>query len=120
VQLTEEVLASLGYEPVGCIGARRALATFRAAPDRFDAVLCDNLMPDMAGPELVAEIRRLRPAIPVILMSGYGGASLQARADAVGAQALLQKPLRAAELARCLAEVLHATRPEVPAVSPTP
>jgi len=114
VQLTEEVLASLGYEPVGCTGARRALDMFRAAPDRFDAVLCDVIMPDMAGPEFVAELRRLRPGIPVILMSGYGGASLQARADDAGAQVLVQKPLRAAELARCLADVLRPARTEPP------
>ena len=107
VRLAEEVLASLGYEPVGCVGARHALESFRDDPDRFDAVLCDVLMPDLAGPELAIEMRRVRPTLPVILMSGYGGASVQARADAAGAKALLQKPLRAAELARCLADVLR-------------
>ncbi|MBV8144217.1 MAG: hypothetical protein JO184_04350, partial [Gammaproteobacteria bacterium] len=39
VRLAEEVLASLGYEPVGCVGAQQALRLFRAAPQRFDAVL---------------------------------------------------------------------------------
>ena len=106
VALAEEVLASHGYEPVGCVGATRALEVFRAAPDRFDAVLCDVIMPDMAGPQLMVELRRLRPDIPVILMSGYGGPGLQQRADLFGANALVLKPLHAAEIALCLSRVL--------------
>src|SRR6202035_2998667 len=114
VRLAEEVLASLGYEPVGCLGALEALRVFRAAPERFDAVVSDVIMPDMTGPELVRELRRLQPALPVILMSGYGGPDLQAQAQAAGAQAVLMKPLAAAELAACLASVLHEIRGTTP------
>jgi signal transduction histidine kinase/ActR/RegA family two-component response regulator len=109
VRLAEEVLAGLGYEPVGCVGAHEALRVFRADPQRFDAVLTDAIMPDMSGTELLAQIKRLRPQLPAILMSGYGGPDLQAQAHAAGAQAVLTKPLTAADLAHCLAEVLHAT-----------
>jgi nitrogen-specific signal transduction histidine kinase/ActR/RegA family two-component response regulator len=108
VHLAEEVLASLGYEPVGCAGALEALRVFRADPARFDAVVSDVIMPDMTGPQLLSELRRLQPAVPVILMSGYGGPDLQAQA--AGAQAVLMKPLAAAELAACLASVLQHAR----------
>ncbi len=106
VHLAEEVLASLGYEPVGCIGASEALKVFRTQPDRFDAVVSDAIMPDMPGTQLIAEMRRLRPHLPAILMSGYGGPDLQAQAAAAGVNAVLSKPLRAAELAQSLAAVL--------------
>ena len=106
VHLAEEVLASLGYEPVGCVGAQQALRLFRAAPERFDAVLTDAIMPDMSGTELLAEVRRLRPELPAILISGYGGPDLAAAAEAAGAQALLSKPVTAADLAHCLADAL--------------
>jgi signal transduction histidine kinase len=105
VRLAEEVLASLGYEPVGCVGAQQALKVFRAAPQRFDALLSDAIMPDMSGVELLGELKRLRPHLPAILMSGYGGPALQAQAQAAGAQAVLTKPLAAADLAQCLAGV---------------
>jgi signal transduction histidine kinase/ActR/RegA family two-component response regulator len=108
VRLGEEVLASLGYEPVGCVGAAQALRLFRATPQRFDAVLTDAVMPEMSGTELLAELRRMRPSLPGILVSGYGGADLQATAQAAGAQAVLAKPLAAADLARCLQDVLGA------------
>ena len=110
VRLAEEVLASLGYEPVGCIGAQQALRVFRAAPERFDVALTDAVMPDMSGIELLAELRRLRPELPGILVSGYGGPDLKEAAQAAGAQLVLTKPLAAAELAQSLADVLGAAR----------
>jgi signal transduction histidine kinase/ActR/RegA family two-component response regulator len=116
VRLGEEVLASLGYEPVGCVGAAQALRLFRATPQRFDAVLTDAIMPEMSGTELLAELKRVRPSLPGILMSGYGGADLQAAAPAAGAQAVLAKPLAAADLARCLEEVLGGRRAQRVAV----
>jgi len=104
------VLASLGYEPVGCVGAQHALRVFRAAPQRFDAVLTDAIMPEMSGLELSAELRRVRPELPVVLVSGYGGPDLNAAAAAAGAHAVLMKPLGSAELAQCLAQVMARAR----------
>jgi signal transduction histidine kinase/ActR/RegA family two-component response regulator len=112
VQLAEEVLASIGYEPVGCVGVQQALQVFRAEPARFDALLTDVLMSDMNGPELAQELRKLSPELPVVLMSGFCGADLKARASNVGARAILLKPLKAAQLAQCLAEIF-AHGPEV-------
>jgi CheY-like chemotaxis protein len=48
----------------------------------------------------------VRPHLPVILMSGYGGPDLQAQAQEAAVQAVLMKPLAGAELARCLESVL--------------
>ncbi len=79
VALGEEMLAELGYEPVGFRGSGAALQAFQTDPQRFDAVLTDETMPEMTGTELAREIRKLRPDIPIILMSGYSGRALTAR-----------------------------------------
>ena len=110
VRLAEEVLASLGYEPVGCVGASEALRVFRAAPQRFDAVLTDAIMPEISGLELLAELRRVRPELPAILVSGYCGPDLNAAAIAAGAHAVLMKPLSTADLAQSLAQLLAGAR----------
>src|SRR5271165_663574 len=106
VALAEEITAQLGYEPVGFDSSSAALAAFRSSPHRFDAVLTDESMPDLVGTDLAHEIRRLRPALPIILMSGYGGTQLTNRAAEVGVNEVLRKPLHRRDLAESLARVL--------------
>jgi PAS domain S-box-containing protein len=106
VALAEEITAELGYEPVGFESSCAALEAFRAMPRRFDAVLTDESMPDLIGTELAHEIRLLRPAIPIILMSGYGGTQLTNRAAEIGVNEVLRKPLHRRDLAESLARVL--------------
>jgi PAS domain S-box-containing protein len=107
VALAEEIAAQLGYEPVGFDSSRAALEAFSAQPQRFDAVLTDESMPDLVGTELAFQIRRLRPAIPIILMSGYGGTQLTNRAAEIGVNEVLRKPLHRRDLAESLARVLE-------------
>lgn len=106
VDLAEESVARLGYEPVGFESSVAALRAFEAAPRRFDAVITDESMPDLVGTELALAIRRLRPSIPIILMTGHGSVALAERASAVGVNELLRKPLHARDLAESLARVL--------------
>jgi CheY-like chemotaxis protein len=108
VRLGEEMMAGLGYEPVGFASSTAALATFREMPQHFDAVFSDEAMPDMTGSELAREIRRIRPDIPIVLISGYVTPALIDRARDLGVAEVLLKPLVARDLARSLAEALHA------------
>lgn len=105
VALAEEITAHLGYEPVGFDSSAAALEAFRANPQRFDAVLTDESMPEIIGTRLALEIRRLRPSVPIILMSGYGGAQLTSRAADIGVNEVLRKPLHSRDLAESLARV---------------
>jgi signal transduction histidine kinase/CheY-like chemotaxis protein len=106
VALAEEMLAGLGYEPVGFESSSVALQAFRAKPERFDLVLTDEAMPDLVGTELAREIRLLRSDVPIILMSGHGGAPLAHRAQAIGVREVLHKPLQRADLAESLVRAL--------------
>jgi PAS domain S-box-containing protein len=107
VALAEEIIAGLGYEPVGFDSSNAAIQAFRSSPERFDVVLTDESMPDLVGTELAQAIRRIRPDIPVILMTGYGGANLGNRAAMAGINDLLRKPLRRGDLAESLAHALE-------------
>ena len=108
VALAKEMLAGLGYQPVGFESSTAALQAFQAEPQRFDLILTDEAMPDLVGTELAHEIRRLQPTVPIILMSGHGGAQLTQRAAAIGAKEVLRKPLQGRDLAESLARVLGA------------
>jgi len=106
VALAEEMLAELGYEPVGFNSSAAALQALRADPKRFDVVLTDEAMPDLVGTELAREIRQVALTIPIILMSGYGGAQLVQRATAIGINEVLRKPLQRRDIAESLARTL--------------
>jgi CheY-like chemotaxis protein len=107
VRLGEEMLAGLGYEPVGFISSTAALEALRADPTRFDAVLSDESMPCLTGRELAAQARRMRPGMPVVLMSGYVSAALLQQARDIGVAEVLAKPLATPEIARALAAALR-------------
>ena len=99
----EEMLAQLGYEPVGFNDSREALKAIRADPRRFDAIVSDEVMPEIIGTQLATEARKLNPTLPIVIASGYGGAGFEARALAAGVNRVLRKPYRMAEIAEALA-----------------
>ena len=106
VSLAEELIAQLGYEPVGYVSSAAALQTFRAAPHRFDVILTDESMPDLVGTEFARQIRELRPTIPIILMSGRAVAGLVDQAAELGVNEVLRKPLHGRDIAEALVRVL--------------
>ncbi len=106
VELAEELLARLGYEPVGFHTAEAALAAFEAAPNRFDAVLTDEMLPAMPGSALAQRLLDLRPGVPIVVMSGKITAELDAQVAALGLRGLLHKPLQLGEIAQALARVM--------------
>ncbi|HWW79609.1 MAG TPA: ATP-binding protein, partial [Steroidobacteraceae bacterium] len=106
---TAEVLSRLGYEPVSFSDGRAALVAFEAAPDEFDVVVTDEFMPGLTGTGLAGALRRRRPGLPVVLLSGYSSPILTQQALAAGVTELLTKPLHSREIATTLARVLHPT-----------
>ena len=122
VQLASRTLADLGYVPAGFTSSAAALTAFRADPECFDALITDERMPEMSGSALIREVRGIRSSMPIVLMSGYLGATTQKAGEgglvdalgvaaeaalAIDADEVLQKPLSARDLATSLARVLR-------------
>jgi signal transduction histidine kinase len=107
VAMATEMLKGLGYDGEGHTDPVAALAAVRANPSRYAAVITDQVMPVLTGTELTRELRATRPGLPILLVTGYGGALLAARAAEAGITRLLSKPLQRAELARALEELLR-------------
>jgi signal transduction histidine kinase/ActR/RegA family two-component response regulator len=92
--LTESVEA-LGHRVTYAAGAEAALAALESG-QRIDAVVTDVMMPGgMGGVDLAQTIRARRPALPVILVTGYG--ERLEEVQAVGLP-VLRKPFRVEEL----------------------
>ena len=67
---TAAMLEDLGHEVTIAYSGREALAAL-ARMERVDLVITDQAMPGMTGTELVAEIRRRHPDLPILLATGY-------------------------------------------------
>ncbi len=100
--LVAEMLRELGYEVVRAPTAAIALQVLDREPD-LDLVLSDMVMPGrLNGMDLAREIGRLRPALPVVLTTGYSEAATVAREHGFR---LLMKPYRMDALAAALADI---------------
>ena len=110
VELSQDLLAELGYEPVGFASSAHALGACLAAPGRFAAVLTDEVMPELSGTDFCARLRRSGWTGPILIATAHGGEGFESRAARAGASRILRKPYRKHELATALAEELAATR----------
>ena len=63
-----------------------------ARPYWYDLLITDYTMPGMTGLDLVAEVKRIRPGMPVILCSGYNDKVDERTAATFGIQAFVAKP----------------------------
>lgn len=106
MELTQQLLTALGYTVSGFTNPQDALQAVQQDPQRFSAIVTDESMPEMTGTQLAAQVRQLAPQLPILLVSGYGGALLAQRALAQGVSRVLAKPVRRAELSQALAELL--------------
>lgn len=67
-QFYTNFLGSHGFDVTVAANGSQALKLFLTR--KIDAVLTDHEMPGMSGAELSARLKRLRPEIPVVLVSG--------------------------------------------------
>jgi PAS domain S-box-containing protein len=103
----ERMMRLLGLEPVLASDGREAVEIFRADPQRFTLVLLDLTMPHMDGEQTFAELRRLRPEVRVVLMSGFNAQEALVRFNGKGLASFLQKPFTVHALRTTLQEVLE-------------
>lgn len=82
----------------------RALESARAAP--FDVILTDLGLPDMAGAQLLRELRPACPRARVVVLSGNAQGLAPDEAAALGVEAVLVKPVGVRELLRTVERLL--------------
>jgi signal transduction histidine kinase len=103
---TLDALADLGHQPIACDHPAKASDLLAAHPD-IQLIISDVLMPDMTGPEMVAQLRPSHPSIPVLFVSGFAG-DVEDAAMFDGCE-LLRKPYTIAALSGAIAKALGAS-----------
>ena len=103
----EEILAALGYEPVGFMVLAEAVQACRRAQARFDAALVCPVHGTTSALDLAAAVHKIAPSLPIILATASSRNFDAPSLAAAGISELIHHPLSSAELAgaltRCLA-----------------
>ena len=101
------MLESLGYTAMPAGSGKEALSIIARA-GRIDLALVDFAMPDMNGIEIVKHLRIRNPALPVIVVTGYGDLSYPGES---GELQVLRKPYQETDLTGTITAVLSKARP---------
>ncbi len=91
------LLQGAGHEVVMARDGAEALSVARGTPG-IDVALVDLTMPRLAGPALVAALRRVAPDMPVVIMTGYASDEMVEALRREGVVAVLRKPVEAQRL----------------------
>ncbi len=99
------MLEKLGFSVITAGDGREAIEIYRMRGHEIAVVLLDLTMPHMNGEEAFRELRRIDPAVRVILSSGYSEHEIAARFSGKGLAAFIQKPYQIARLREALREI---------------
>ncbi|HEX4080675.1 MAG TPA: response regulator [Rhizomicrobium sp.] len=107
------ILTSAGHRVVEAADGREGLAAFQShAPD---VVVTDLVMPEKEGIETIIELRRANHRTRILAVSGSlvrGDLNFLAMAGELGADLVLEKPFRAAQLQEAVNSLAAAARPD--------
>jgi CheY-like chemotaxis protein len=106
-QMTGLALQRFGYNVEVRMSPKEALERMRAEPQAFALLITDQTMPGLTGLELVSEVTRLRPDLPVLLTSGYSAALTPENIRSSGVTELLFKPVSPEALGHAAHRLLH-------------
>ncbi|MBN2464430.1 sigma-54-dependent Fis family transcriptional regulator, partial [candidate division WOR-3 bacterium] len=88
--LLGEMLTEQGYEVVSAADGTEALQ--RVDDNDLSLILLDFQLPDFDGLKVLGEVKKRRPALPVVMVSGFGTIKLAVEATKSGAYDFIEKP----------------------------
>jgi two-component system cell cycle sensor histidine kinase/response regulator CckA len=102
-------LKQRGYQVIEAASGEQALEVVKGRPNDIQLIVTDVVMPNMDGPTLVRAVRRLRPDIQVIFMSGYAEEAFRRNDEKPEDLHFLPKPFGLKQLAAKVKDVLSGT-----------
>jgi CheY-like chemotaxis protein len=106
LELIVIVLNGLGYTVLAASGHEEAKAKTRESKGKIDLLIADVVLPEMRGPRLIEEMKKLVPGIKVVLMSGYNDERIASEQTGAGRVRFLAKPFTPLTLAKTVRQAL--------------
>jgi nitrogen-specific signal transduction histidine kinase/ActR/RegA family two-component response regulator len=102
-------LERVGYTVIDAPNGVEAMRIAESYPGSIDVLLTDSMMPEMGGAELVGHLKKLRPGISVLMMSGYTEDVAPTGGDGEN-EFFIEKPFNTADLFRAIRTALRARK----------
>ena len=101
LDMAAELFRALGYEVLAANSGAEAMAILQRTPG-IDVLFSDVVMPGMSGIELGNQVRRMFPAMKIILASGYAASALKDQVGGADDFPVINKPYSMAQILRQL------------------
>ena len=98
IEIAQAFLERAGFRVLTAAGGREAVAALQTHGDDIDAVVLDLVMPEMGGAETFDALRRIRPELPILVVSGYDKEMASEHFVGRGIAGFLYKPYEPDEL----------------------
>jgi DNA-binding NtrC family response regulator len=108
--LARRVLEQLGHRVIQAKDGPEALAALENSGEALDLIVSDVIVPDIGTTALEQDVRRRRPSLPILYMSGYSRDEMVERGLVPAGGAFLQKPFTADELSDLVCQQLNLAR----------
>ncbi len=106
--LLTNILTKAGYEVITASDGESGLEL--AATTNPDLVVTDFQMPGLTGLDVVTELQRTQPGLPVILLTAHGDVALTIKSIQLGAYDFIEKPIQMQELLDVIRNGLEVSR----------
>ena len=102
----KRMLESLGYSVDIKTDSLDALQDFKKDPYKYDLLVTDQAMPKMMGSELIGELKRIRPELKAIIITGYQDSIPAETREQFEIEDIISKPLILSEFSELIRRVL--------------
>ena len=107
-----KILTDENYEVDVTLSGREGID--QAIKENYDVVLTDIRMPDIGGMRVLRDVKRAKPSLPVVMITGYASIESSVQAMKMGAVDYLEKPFTPDQLLKAVASALDIAATQEP------
>jgi len=107
VRLAKQMIEEFGYSVTAVSDSSQALSLIQQNPSKFDLVITDQTMPRVTGEMILKVTKKMRPDLPVIVLTGYSEDLSEEKAYAAGCDKFLMKPVAPENLRKAISALIN-------------
>jgi PAS domain S-box-containing protein len=106
IEVGQEMLTALGYKVLLAMSGKEALEIYQKNHNNVDLIILDMIMPGVSGSETFDNLKKINPAVKILLSSGYTISGQAAEILERGCNGFIQKPFKLRQLSVKMREIL--------------